>query len=251
MGDTSQMMRDGDWICEACGNHNYASKTSCNSRSCGAAKQVALPYGGGGKSYGGYKGAAPVYAGGKGAALVYGGGKAVAPVYGGGKAAAPVYGGKGAALVYGGSKGLVPYSGSGKNAGLSYGGAKGSSSGVLKEGDWICSACSNHNYASREVCNANSCGAPRPRDEPGHWEFVPAAPVPWPVEPWPIDPWTKGKAGKGCKGSKGYAASFPREVPALGGGVGDWNCPDCGNLNYASKVECNSRTCSTVRPGMK
>merc|ERR1719440_975995 len=29
-------MKAGDWLCPACGNHNYASRVNCNRNKCGA-----------------------------------------------------------------------------------------------------------------------------------------------------------------------------------------------------------------------
>merc|ERR1712050_173251 len=64
---------------------------------------------------------------------------------------------------------------------------------AMKDGDWICSLCGNHNYASRTVCNANSCGAPReavmssgPKGygkHPGVWANT---------RLWAPDPWLMG-----------------------------------------------------------
>jgi len=37
----------------------------------------------------------------------------------------------------------------------------------MKQGDWMCSSCNNHNFASRAVCN--KCQAQRPGYQPGDW----------------------------------------------------------------------------------
>jgi len=38
--------RPGDWKCHACGNNNYASRTTCNKKECGIAKNVFIGKGG-------------------------------------------------------------------------------------------------------------------------------------------------------------------------------------------------------------
>lgn len=47
---------------------------------------------------------------------------------------------------------------------------------AVREGDWICPACSNVNYATRVVCNMRSCGAPKPVDNPPADAAAQAAP---------------------------------------------------------------------------
>merc|ERR1712188_109738 len=38
-------------------------------------------------------------------------------------------------------------------------GSSGGNNRTMKQGDWICSECENHNFASREICNR--CQAPK------------------------------------------------------------------------------------------
>jgi len=136
-------MREGDWICPECKNHNYASKTACNR--CGIPKMLACG--------GGYKAA------GKGGCS--GGGSAMA---------------------------LPP------NA---------------REGDWMCTSCGNHNYASKTACN--KCGVPKPA---AYGNYGPA-------------------------GSTAMHRNGPYGGGGGGAGGGNWNCPQCGNLNYPMRTECN------------
>merc|ERR1712060_728187 len=85
------------------------------------------------------------------------------------------------------------------------GGGKGFRPSV-REGDWICGSCGNHNYSSKVACN--KCGELlRPE-----WVVTAAA----------------AKGGKGAGGGGGQGNR--RE--------GDWDCIRCGNHNYASRDVC-------------
>lgn len=177
-GGGGKGMRDGDWECQSCGNHNFASRVACNR--CQAPKPDLMSammnmMGGGG--YGAMKG-----------------GK-------GGKAAPR----------------FNPYEGA---AGMTFPG--------VREGDWNCAACGNHNFASRAACN--KCGAPQ------------ASP---------------GKGGKGkrpgdwiCSACKNHnfadrvecnKCGLPKEAYISKSGMceGDWICATCHNHNYADKAICN------------
>ncbi|EOD32521.1 hypothetical protein EMIHUDRAFT_48607, partial [Emiliania huxleyi CCMP1516] len=77
-------------------------------------------------------------------------------------------------------------------------------------GDWLCPACSNHNFKDKIVCN--KCSSPRPASIP-----------------------LIGIAGAGGAGGG---------VGGGGGGVaevrpGDWLCRHCANHNFADKTHCN------------
>ncbi|KAJ9441265.1 RNA-binding protein cabeza [Diplonema papillatum] len=76
-----------------------------------------------------------------------------------------------------------------------------------KPGDWMCGACGNHNFARRASCHR--CGAVKAPAGPG-------AP--------PVD----GNYGGGGWGSM----NVKREA-------GDWDCPNCGNLNFQRRTECH------------
>jgi len=202
-------MKQGDWICKSCKNHNFANRQVCNK--CQAPRPAdaggPAPHGGkgamqsGGGAYGGCGGYGPCGGGG---GMMYGGGGGYGPngkggmMYGGGGGMmyGPCGGGKGGMMygggpVYGapqpmaygcmGSKGMVqivPFHG------MMGGAMPSASSKPMKEGDWMCPSCGNHNFASRVNCN--KCNVVR--------------------------------------------AGFKD---------GDWICKDCKNHNFKSRTECN------------
>lgn len=221
-------MREGDWMCAQCGNHNYSHRTVCNK--CGAPKQTS--------SFGPMKGGG-------------GTGFRVQPY-----------------ALYSGGKG----DGSGKDGG--------------RPGDWICPACGNLNYSSREACN--KCAYPRnppPNFRPGDW-ICPACTnhnygsktscnkcgTPKPTHMSPPPPgappnfrpgdWMCSACGNHNYGSKASCnkcgAPKPDEQSAPPPPThppnappnfrpGDWMCPACGNHNYAGKLACNR--CGAPKPG--
>lgn len=192
-----QGFKEGDWICKSCKNHNFASKTFCNKKDCalprphdaGGGRQMqfspaARAYGGGGGcggcggmggmgSYGPYGGkGGMMYSGGKGGmmhgggnfGMMYGGGCAYGGGYGGpcmGGMGGPVYGGYGGKGMMMMQAPVVPY------RGMMGGSMKGGGGSSMKDGDWMCHSCGNHNFASRVNCN--SCKIVRPGFKEGDW----------------------------------------------------------------------------------
>jgi len=168
--------RPGDWNCTSCGNLNYASRTVCNK--CGQPPGFA---GAGGYAQAAFNPAAAMtgYGGCYGMAKGCGKGRPT-PYVQPTKAATP------AAAATGATK--------------------------MRPGDWFCSACNNHNYASKTACN--KCGVPKQMQS-----LQVMAP------------------NMGNMGNMGFGAP-----PANNGGAmrpGDWTCHGCKNLNYASRTECN------------
>lgn len=84
------------------------------------------------------------------------------------------------------------------------------------------------NFAFRGVCNR--CGSARPAGASG------------------------GGAGSGGRGrGRGGSDSGVHGRPATGAtpglfGPNDWNCPMCGNINWAKRTKCN--ICNTNKPGI-
>ncbi|KAG0574111.1 hypothetical protein KC19_VG235300 [Ceratodon purpureus] len=100
-----------------------------------------------------------------------------------------------------------------------------------QEGDWPCpnSSCSNINFSFRGICNR--CGTARPTG------FFP--PVRGGLGCSRIR--GRGPGDAGCRSGRGAAVA-----PALFG-PNDWNCPMCGNINWAKRTKCN--ICNTTKPG--
>lgn len=96
----------------------------------------------------------------------------------------------------------------------------------MREGDWMCQSCNNHNYATRQHCNKCQCRrVDAPEDSrPGDWRC------------------------RGCGGNnyKSKTHCFKCREPKSGNTMmmanfrpGDWMCPGCGNHNYAQRDSCN------------
>jgi len=210
----------GDWMCPMCQNHNYRMRQVCNK--CAAPKP------------GGKGGFGPAMCGkgcGTGGVMGYGMGGVMGYGMGGGKGGAMGMGcGMGGGMGYGmgGGKGGAMGMGCGMGGGMEGQQAAGCG-GDFRQGDWVCAQCGNHNYAKREVCN--KCSAPRPANgHPGGLGKGCGG---------PLDPY-------GCWGGKGYSPYSQPGPQMLGGKAcgkqlrpGDWVCPGCQNHNYASRTECN------------
>jgi len=176
-------VRMGDWMCPQCGNHNFASKEACNK--CGAPKTEAA-----------VQGAAAQ------AARNMRVGDWMCPGCGNHNYA---------------SKDACSKCGTLKTEAA----VQGTSAMAMRPGDWMCPACGNHNYASKEVCN--KCGAAATEDRMGGAYGA--------------------AAGAAKKGMSPYGAA-QKEMKE-----GDWSCPGCSNHNYSSRVECNK--CGAVKEGFR
>eukprot|EP00928_Gymnodinium_smaydae_P004763 TRINITY_DN11624_c0_g1_i1.p1 TRINITY_DN11624_c0_g1~~TRINITY_DN11624_c0_g1_i1.p1 ORF type:complete len:457 (+),score=113.79 TRINITY_DN11624_c0_g1_i1:200-1570(+) len=109
----------------------------------------------------------------------------------------------------------------GEGGGCGKDGAKGGKKGkqwLAEPGDWTCPSCGDLNF--RRNTNCRKCNTPRPEDAGG------------PVK-------GKGKGGKGGVDENGKPTG-PMLKP------GDWNCPGCGDLQFARNSAC--RRCGTPRP---
>lgn len=82
------------------------------------------------------------------------------------------------------------------------------------EGSWVCVACRNVNWPTRDHCNGRSCGLPRSEVDAG---------PPLPVEAVPQRP----------------SVAQPPE--------GAWTCSVCANVNWPTRDHCNGRNCGLHR----
>ncbi|KAL3147279.1 hypothetical protein ABBQ32_002769 [Trebouxia sp. C0010 RCD-2024] len=162
--------------------------------------------GGGGFSRGGGGGS---YGGGGGG---YGGGGGRRDEYGGG----------------GGRGGGGGYGGGGGGRGDFAGGRGGGRGGPGRPGDWPCPSCSNNCFASKSACPR--CGTPKPADAGGGGGFGGGG-----------GGGSYGGDGGGGFGGGGGGAPRPKEARP-----GDWPCPNCNNICFASRDKCNR--CDTPKP---
>lgn len=268
-------VKPGDWMCSACGNHNFASREVCNK--CSGPKTDGS----------GYSGYGPVRA-------------TALEIPRGAPYPRPFHSNHGGCMRDGNGYGglrpqgmmdvphAVPYM---RQPQYGHGGGS-----VMKEGDWMCPHCTNHNYASRVNCN--SCGSVRDGMKQGDWvcrscrnhNFASRQQCNKCQEPKSPEAGALGcnQGGFGMMMAQKHAESAwmpPGGVRMFSGGMmplampkpmqldwvgraasmrysttslgvlpgnmkpGDWLCPSCNNHNYASRVNCNS--CGGVRNGMK
>jgi predicted RNA-binding Zn-ribbon protein involved in translation (DUF1610 family) len=193
-GKASGPVRQGDWNCPECGNHNWSMRTQCNK--CGLPRPANIeapqqdysapppPRRKRNNSGGGGWGAEDAFADDD---IPNGHGP---PPGGHGPPPPPPPPGGGPVVT-------------GKNGRIE----------EIREGDWNCPNCNNHNYATRASCR--KCNAPRP------------------PEAGPPAPHRNRGGGQ-------------QQQLQQGKNPNDWNCPNCGDLNYASRNEC--RKCGTAKP---
>ena len=105
--------------------------------------------------------------------------------------------------------------------------------GTMRPGDWMCSSCNSHNYASRNECFR--CHAPKGADQ-GH-------------QGGDGGHQGGGGGGRGRGGGGGYRGGGGDGGGRGGGGQrsrpGDWTCA-CGFNNYASRSQCMK--CDAPKP---
>lgn len=266
-----QMMKDGDWICPNCGDLVFARNDNC--RKCGSPRTGGYGKGKGASAYAPIKGASkgfPVhgsapYPTSKPTAQVQMQGDWICPACGdlvfgrndacrrcGSPRAGTTSWGKGGAGGKAMNQAMMQrtfasiLASFGKGDGKSKGGKDGGKPGDwtcpncgdlvfarndacrqcgtekpafasngqgMKAGDWLCPACGDMQFARNEACR--QCGTPKPADD----------------------------------GSSAYpeASLFEKKKGGgKGGKPGDWNCPNCNDLQFARNSEC--RKCGTPKP---
>eukprot|EP00933_Yihiella_yeosuensis_P002998 TRINITY_DN10527_c0_g1_i1.p1 TRINITY_DN10527_c0_g1~~TRINITY_DN10527_c0_g1_i1.p1 ORF type:complete len:437 (-),score=68.19 TRINITY_DN10527_c0_g1_i1:107-1417(-) len=98
----------------------------------------------------------------------------------------------------------------------------------FKEGDWICESCGDHQFARNSSCR--KCGAPKSNGDDGRG-------------------FERDDRDDRSRRGGGYEA--PRRPPPQRESRsafkdGDWNCPSCGDHQFARNASC--RKCGTARP---
>ncbi|KAF4698169.1 hypothetical protein FOZ62_004604 [Perkinsus olseni] len=127
----------------------------------------------------------------------------------------------------------------------------------VREGDWFCNTCGDHQFARNEYCR--SCGAPKgaPPPDPAtlEAEYMAAAAAYQMMSAYGMpayDPYSSGGDPAGgmpmwpAWGGWGGWPGYYGKGKGGGGQVrrpGDWDCPNCGDMNFASRQVC--RKCGT------
>jgi len=118
-------------------------------------------------------------------------------------------------------------------------GVGGAGSDDVRPGDWRCPNCNDHQFASRTVCR--KCGTAKPGVEltghPLHPQGF-ANPFGQPIQQFHHQPFVPLHVGGSGGGLMGNGAVNVRP--------GDWHCPVCSDLNFASRKVC--RKCQAPSP---
>lgn len=248
-GDALQS--EGDWTCPQCGNKNFAFRTTCNLRKCGASKPSYTVQRVGLMNPPAYDHVpTTLYMGGPGAvpqvplgipasygvpmgipsagALPYDystslnvpssyGTIPLQSLYGpsgmGYGTGAVVDGGYG--MSFGMGRGQM-MAGPGTGLYMEENGSRKRRGGPdgTSEGDWICPKCGNSNFSFRTTCNMRNCNTPKPA----------------------------GTASRAQTKSSNAANTAPD---------GSWTCDKCGNINYPFRTKCNRRSCGAEKLSAK
>lgn len=114
--------------------------------------------------------------------------------------------------------------------------------------DWNCPSCGNKNYSSRSECNMRKCRAPRPDAGMGGPPMGGFGGPPMGGPPVVFHP-MHGGAAFGKRPAEDFSGGPNKRMRDSGGGEGaDWPCPQCNNINFASRMVCNMRKCGAPRP---
>ena len=125
------------------------------------------------------------------------------------------------------------------------GGSYGGSFGGGRPGDWECPSCGDHQFARNTNCRR--CGEPRPSDAGGDSYGGGFGGGRGGGESYGNFGGGGGRGGY-RSGGDSYGGSFGggRGSGFGGGRPGDWECPSCGDHNFARNTNC--RRCGESRP---
>ncbi|QDZ20622.1 hypothetical protein HOP50_04g31420 [Chloropicon primus] len=238
-------MSQGDWECPECNDYQFARNTHC--RRCGAPKpgDGGGMFGGGGGGRGGAEDHEHFGSrgGGRGGGFGSGGwGSGGGGRSGGGKPgdwecpecndyqfARNTHCRRCGAPKPGESGGMFGGGGGGGGGGFGSGGwgsGGGGRSGGGKPGDWECPECNDYQFARNTHCRR--CGAPKPGESGGMFGG--------------------GGGGRGGAGDHehfggGRQGGFSSGGWSSGGKPGDWECPNCGDYQFARNTHCRRCGC--------
>ncbi|KAF4712739.1 hypothetical protein FOZ62_001473 [Perkinsus olseni] len=171
--------------------------------------------------------------------------------------------GTGQAREHHGEQSSSGYSGGwgGAATGMSWPRKGGGSKQEVREGDWFCNTCGDHQFARNEYCRSCYAAKGAPPPDPSSPEYLAAVAAAY----WPMMGAYPGSAGtlvyhpsntvvSLCRAGPDGAADPSTAMPAAYGGwpgwwgaggkgkqgrrEGDWDCPACGDMNFASRVVC-------------
>lgn len=107
-----------------------------------------------------------------------------------------------------------------------------------RPGDWTCPKCFDINYASRSVCRL--CNTPKAM------AADPMAQMSQMYGYGDMSQMAQAYGGADMSQMYGFTMGAMSGAPSGSRRSGDWDCPNCGDVVYGTRVEC--RKCKTSKP---
>jgi len=108
----------------------------------------------------------------------------------------------------------------------------------VRQGDWICPACGDHQFARNDSCRR--CSKPKPSG--GIYEDELPTDLRYTPRRSSVDDAPAAFAHRAVANGGGGAGGSPQATPR----AGDWHCESCGDLQFARNPSC--RRCGALRP---
>lgn len=112
-------------------------------------------------------------------------------------------------------------------------------SGGFKKGDWYCSSCGRHNFASRRTCY--SCALRKPNSGPSDR----VNPDDWVCHNCHVKNWARRTKCFKCAEPHPGGPAVAEKKTAVERKKDDWDC-SCGTMNFATRTACFK--CSKSKP---